>query len=169
MKKPLRTLGAAVVALAAPALLTLPAAADTRGALAKVETRLGNDTTLTLAIGSAGYDRHYGPDYRYGLNPWGQSDREVRALRRDAEHACRKAIRYEARQTGFRDVDIDDDIRLRQTGAYSFVLNFREVEFESKHRDIETRVTCETRRGQVVSLSGLPYAPHTGKGKGPRW
>lgn len=169
MKKSLRTFGAAVVALAAPALLALPAAADTRGAFAKVETQLGNNTTLTLAVGSAGYDRRYGPDYRYGVNPWGQSDREVRALRRDAEQACRQAIRYEARRIGFRDVDVDDDIRFRQTGAHSFVLDFREVEFESKHRDIETRVTCETRRGQAVSLSGLPRAPHPGKGKGPRW
>ncbi|MFN4226299.1 MAG: hypothetical protein ACK4HR_08260 [Hyphomonas sp.] len=169
MKKPVRTLGAAVAALAAPALLALPATAGTRGAIASLETRLGHDTTLTLSVGTSGYDPRYGPYDRYGLNPWGQSDREVRALRRDAEAACRQAIRYEARQAGFRDVDIDDDIRFRQTGPYGFLLNFREVEFESRHRDIETRVTCETRGGYVVSLSGLPARPHPGKGHGRRW
>lgn len=169
MKTPLHTLGAAVVALAAPAFLTLPAAADVPGAIAQLETRLGDSTRLTVSIGAGHNDyRHRGPDYRYGLNPWGQTDREVRALRRDAEQACRQSIRYEAGHLGFRDVDFDDDIRMRQTGAYSFDITFDEVEFEDRRRDVETRVFCETRRGQVVRLDGLPRA-HPGKGHGRRW
>lgn len=167
MKTPLRTFGAAVVALAAPALLTLPAAADVPGALAQLETRLGDNTRLTVAIGGASHN-DYGYGYRHGLNPWGQTDREVRALRRDAERACRAEIRHEAEHRGFRYVDFDDDIRVRQTGAYSFDIIFDEVEFEDRRREVETRVFCETRRGQVIHLDGLPYA-HPGKGYGRRW
>lgn len=55
--KPIRSIGAAVVALAAPGLFTLPAAASTRS-VARVETLLGSDTKLTLAIGS-GYDDYH--------------------------------------------------------------------------------------------------------------
>lgn len=167
MMKPIKTLGAAVVALAAPALFTLPAAADTRGAVAQVETRLGNDTTLTLAIGSTSHDR-YGRDYRRGLNEWGQTDWEVRELRRDAEQVCRRAIRQEARYLGYSDVDFDDDLRIRQVGARGFFVTFHEVEFESRKRDVETRISCEIRRGDVVAIDGLPR-PVKGKGNGHRW
>lgn len=162
MMKPIRTLGAAVVALAAPALLAAPAAADVRGGVVKVETRLGDDTKLTLAIGSAGYDSHRrddgyrGGDYRRGLNQWGQSDRDVRDLTRDAVQSCRQAVRQEARYLGYREVDIDDDRRVRQVGPRGFFVTFDEVEFEGRHREIETRVTCEIRRGDVVSVEGLP-------------
>lgn len=167
MMKPIRTLGAAVVALAAPALITLPAAADT-GALAKVETRLAGNTTLTLAIGSGGYDSHRpndyrgGSDYRRGLNPYGQTDREVRELARDAKQACRQAVRTEARYLGYRDVDFDDDQRVRQIGPRGFIVSFDDVEFEGRRADRETRVTCEIRRGDVVSVAGIPR-PYKGK------
>ncbi len=156
MMKPIKTLGAAVVALAAPALLTLPAAADPRG-VATIETRISDNTTLTLALGSSGYDsyRSRGRDYRR-LNQWGQTEREVHAMRRDAVQACAQAIRYEARQLGYRDVDIDDDRRTRQIGRQGFLVHFDEVEFEGRRRDAETRVTCEVRQGRVTSLEGLP-------------
>jgi len=167
MMKPIRSLGAAVVALAAPALFTLPAAADTRGAVARVETRISDNTTLTLAVGSSGYDSHRrddyrGGDYRRGLNQWGQTGREVRALTRDAADACRQAVRHEARHLGYRDIDFDDGQRIRQIGRYGFFVNLDEVEFEGRRRDIETRVTCEVRRGEVVSVEGIPR-PHKGK------
>ncbi len=172
MMKPIRTLGAAVVALAAPALFTLPAQADTRGAIAKVETRIGDNTTFTLALGGSAYDAAYRPrgsDYRRGLNQWGQTDREVRDLSRDALQACRQAVRTEARRMGYRDVDFDDDQRVRQTARYGFVVRFDEVEFESRRRDVETRVSCDVRKGRVTSVSGIPHPP---RGKGPpprRW
>lgn len=173
MMKPIRTFGAAVVALAAPALLAAPAAADARGSVAKVETRLGDDTKLTLAIGSAGYDSHRrddgyrrgdgyrGGDYRRDLNQWGQSDWEVRELTRDAVQSCRQAVRQEARYLGYREIDFDDDRRVRQVGPRGFVVTFDEVEFEGRHREREARVTCEIRRGGVVSVEGLPR-PHKG-------
>jgi len=174
MTKPIRTLGAAVVALATPALLAAPAAADARGAAAKVETRLGDDTRLTLAIGSAGYDSHRredgyrgGDGYRRDLNQWGQSDREVRDLTRDAVQTCRQAVRQEARYLGYRDIDIDEDRRVRQVGPRGFFVTFDEVEFEGRRRDREARVTCEIRRGDVVSLEGLPR-PARGRAPPPR-
>ncbi len=164
MMKPIKSLGVAVVALAAPALFILPAAADTRS-VAKVETLLGSDTRLTLSIGS-GYDDHRRGDYRRGLNQYGQTDREVRQLSRDAVQACRQAVRYEARQLGYREVDIDDDQRVRQIGPRGFFVTLDEVEFEGRRRDVETRVSCEIRRGSVVSVEGIPR-PH--KGKPPRY
>ena len=166
MMNPIKSLGAAVVALAAPALFTLPAAADTRS-VARVETLLGSDTKLTLSIGS-GYDDHRRGDYRRGLNAYGQTDWEVRELTRDAVQACRQAVRYEARQLGYRDVDIEDDLYVRQIGARGFYVTFEEVEFQDRRRDTETRVSCEIRRGNVVSIEGIPR-PHKGKGYGRGW
>ncbi len=170
MMKPIRTLGAAVVALAVPALLTAPAAADPRGAVAKVETRISDSTSLTLALGSSGYEAAYRPrghDYRRGLNQYGQTDREVRDLSRDAVQACRQAVRYEARQLGYREVNIDDDKRVRQIGPRGFFVTFREVELENRRRDIEARVSCEVRKGRVTSVEGIPW-PHRSKGPPPR-
>jgi len=169
MMKPIRTLGAAVVALAAPVLLAAPAAADTRS-VARIETRISDTTTLTLALGSSGYDsyRYSGPDYRRGYNHWGQSEREVRELTRDAVQACRQAVRYEARQLGFRDVEFDDDRHVRQVGPFGFQVTFEEVEFEDRKRDRETSVFCEVRRGEVIALEGIPR-PHKGKGYSRGW
>ena len=169
MMKPIRTLGAAVVALAAPVLLAAPAAADTRS-VARIETRISDTTTLTLALGSSGYDsyRYRGPDYGRDYNHWGQSEREVRELTRDAVQACRQAVRYEARQLGFRDVEFDDDRHVRQVGPFGFRVTFEEVEFESRGRDRETSVFCEVRRGEVIALDGVPR-PHKGKGYSRGW
>ncbi|MBY9068272.1 hypothetical protein K1X12_15320 [Hyphomonas sp. WL0036] len=171
MMKPIRTLGAAVVALAAPSLFALPAAADApRGTVAKVEVPLlGGQVTLTSGS-RYDHDDFRGPRYN-GRNEWGQTDRQVRELRRDATQACRAAVRQEGRRAGFYDVDFDDDIRIRQLGPYGFAVTFDEVEFETRRRDIETRVSCEVRRGRVVSVDGVPS--HRGYRKGPppgrRW
>jgi len=167
MMKPIKSLGAAIVALAAPALFTLPAAADTRS-VARVETLLGSDTKLTLSIGSGYGDYHRGGGYRRGLNQYGQTGWEVRELSRDAAKACRQAVRYEARQLGYRDIEIDDDLYVRQTGPRGFFVTLGEVEFEGRRRDVETRVSCEIRRGSVISVEGVPY-PYKGKGYGRGW
>ena len=150
-------------------LLAAPAAADTRS-VARIETRISENTTLTLALGSSGYDsyRHRDWDHRRGFNYWGQTDHEVRELTREAVQACRQAVRYEARQTGFRDVEIDDDRRVRQVGPFGFQVTFDEVEFEDRKRDVETSVFCEVRAGHVIALDGLPRA-HKGKGYGRGW
>ncbi|WP_291203400.1 hypothetical protein [Hyphomonas sp.] len=165
MMKPIRILGAAVAALAAPALLTLPAVADTRS-LATIETRLGDSTTLTLALGSGGYDpyRSRGWDYRH-LNYWGQTEREANALRREAVQACAQAVRYESRLLGYYDVDIDDDRRTEQVSRQGFVVHFDDVEFEGRRHNVETWVTCEVRKGRVTEIDGLPRPV---KGKPPR-
>lgn len=162
MMNPIRTFGAAVVALAAPALVTLPASAAPLRSVAQVETRISDNATLTLSIGASGYDTYRGGDYRRGFNQYGQTGREVRELTRDALQACRQAIRQEAHYMGYRDIDFDDDQRVRQIGPYGFFVNFDEVEFEGRGWDHETRVTCEVRRGDVVSVSGIPR-PHKGK------
>ena len=163
MMNPVRTLGAAVVALAAPALLAPPAAADTRGAVAQIQTRLGDNTVLTFAVGSTGYDSYRrGDRYHRNLNPWGQTEWEVREMASDAVQACRQAVRQEARYLGYREVDFDRDKRVRQTGPRGFYVTFDEVEFEGRHRDRDARVSCEVRRGEVVSVEGLPR-PDKGK------
>lgn len=165
MMNRIKSLGAAVAAFAAPVLLAAPAAADTRS-VAKIETRLGNDTTLTLALGAGGYDDHrrgdYGYDYRRGLNQFGQTEREVRELSRDAKQACREAVRYEAHNLGYYDVDFDDDEYVRQISRRGFLVNFDDVEFEGYRYDRETRITCEVRRGDVIAVEGIPR-PHRGK------
>lgn len=157
MMNPIRTFGAAVVALAAPALLAAPAAAQI-GSVAKVETRLSDSTTLTLAIGSSGYDSYRRDvyDWRRGLNRWGQTEREARALHREAVQACAQAVRYESRQLGYRDVDIDDDRRTRQVSRFGFEVHFDDVEFESRRRDIQTWVSCTVYQGRVTAIDGLP-------------
>lgn len=167
MMKPIKSLGAAVVALAAPALFTLPAAADTRS-VARVETLLGSDTKLTLSIGSGYGDYHRGGGYRRGLNQSGQTGWEVRELSRDAAKACRQAVRYEARQLGYRNVEIYDDLYIRQIGPRGFFVTFGEVEFEGRRRDVKTRVSCEIRRGSFISVAGIPY-PYKGKDYGRGW
>lgn len=170
MMKPIRTFGVAVVAFAAPALFALPAAADgPRGeTIARIETPLlGAHITLSTSSRHEPYRGH-----RYsGRNQWGQSDREVRELSRSAVQSCRAAIRAEGRRAGFREVDIDDDRRVRQIGPQGFLVTFDEVEFERGRRDIETRVTCEVRRGRVVSLAGIPasHPPRHDRGKGRYW
>ncbi|MBI1255711.1 MAG: hypothetical protein GC196_15415 [Hyphomonas sp.] len=156
MMKPIRSIGAAVVALAAPALFTLPAAASTRS-FARVETLLGSDTKLTLAIGSGYDDYHRGGGYRRGLKQYGQTDREVRELSRDAVKACRQAVRYEARQLGYRDVEIDDDVYIRQIGPRGFFVTLGEGDFEGRRRDVETRVLCQIGRGSVITVEGIPH------------
>lgn len=159
------TLRVTAAAIAASVLLAAPAAADSvRRAIAKVETRLGADTSLILAVGSSNHDhyRPHGQDYRRGLNQWGQTDREVRDLSRDAVQACRQAVRFEGRRLGFREVEFDDGHRVRQIGPRGFLVTFREVEFESRRREVETRVSCEVRRGSVVDLEGLPRAGRNG-------
>lgn len=168
MMKPIRTLGAAVVALAAPALFALPASAQ--ASVASIETRLGDSTTLTLAIGSAGYDsyRRDAYDWRRGLNYWGQTEREARALHREAVRACADAVREEAYYLGFRDVDIDDDRRTRQVSRQGFLVHFDDVEFEDRRHDVRTRVSCDVHRGRVTSIEGLPR-PVKGKPPRGRW
>lgn len=160
MKDPVRTLGAAVVALAAPALFALPSHAQS--AVTRIETPVAG---LSIELASSRYhDDFRGPRY-HGRNEWGQTDRDVRELRRDALRACRSAVRSEGRRLGFDKVDIDDDHWIRQLGPRAFHVTFDEVEFETRRRDIEARVGCEVRQGQVVRLDGLP-GPR-GRGYGP--
>lgn len=168
----MRTLGAAVVALAAPALFALPAAADgPRGTIAKIETPLLG-AQVTLSTG-ARYDQRNdfrGPRYN-GRNEWGQTERQVSQLRRDAVRACESAIYTEGRRAGFRKIDIDNDHWARQLGPNGFHVTFNEVEFETGRRDIETRVNCEVRQGRVATVSGIPHNRGGGKGPPPgrRW
>jgi len=172
MLKPIRTLGAAVVALAAPALFALPAAADgPRGTIAKIETPLLG-AQVTLSTGARYDQRNDFRSPRYnGLNEWGQTERQVSQLRRDAIQACRSAIRAEGRRAGFREVDFDGDHWARQLGPNGFHVTFNEVEFETKRRDVETRVSCEVRQGRVSNISGIPHSRGNGKGPPPgrRW
>lgn len=172
MMKPVKTLGAAVVALAAPVLFALPAAADgPRGTVAKVETPLlGAEITLTSGSRYDHRDDFRGPRYN-GRNEWGQTERQVSELRREAVQACRSAIRTEARRAGFRETDFERAPRARQLGPKGFFVTFNEVEFETGRRDVEARVDCEVRNGRVTAVSGIPHNRDYRKGVAPgrRW
>jgi len=156
------------VALAAPMLFAAPAAAQSlERTITRIETPLPGVSVQLSSQRYSARDDFRGPSWR-GLNEWRQTEREVHALRRDAVHACRAAVRQEGRRLGYRKVDIDDDLRVRQLGPTSFQVRFDEVEFESRRRDIERRVTCETQRGRVTALHGLPR-PAQGGPPGRRW
>jgi hypothetical protein len=154
----------AAAAFAVPALFAAPAAADpVRGAIVQLEQKLGANTSLVIQVGQKDrYGRHDRRDYR--VNQWGQSEREVRGLRRDAVQACRREVAKQAYRIGYREVDFDDDRRLRQTGPYGFRVVLDDVEFESRRRDREHDVTCTVRRGHVVDIHGLPAPGKRGYG-----
>lgn len=161
----------AVAALAASVLFAAPAAADrARAARPDVETHPQNDARLAASGAYAGHESHRprGYDDRYGYNRWGQSSFDVRELSRDAVRICRQAVRRDAYRTGFDEVEFEDGRRVEQIGPRGFFVEFREVEFEGRRRDIETRVSCEVRRGTVVNLSGIPH-PRGRAGYDPRW
>ena len=148
----------AALALAAIPLTAVPAFADAPGR--NVQAKLGG---LSLDLGDAsfyvsvGHDSWRGRNGRYyRSNQWGQSPREVRQLRRDALNRCAAAIQRQGYRTGFRDVDIDDDVRIRQNGPRNFQVRFDDVEFEGRRREFERDVSCTVRHGNVVQISGLP-------------
>jgi hypothetical protein len=167
------TTRAAVLALAAPLLLTAPALADnghSKGKRANATISIGNGhsgitvSTSNRGYNTYGYNRSYGHSnrgysrgYGYRVNEWGQSQREVKQLKRQAVRACRQAIRQEANYKGFRDVDFDDGRRAYQNGPVGFRVTFNEVEFEGRRRDFERPVTCQVRNGtQVKWIDGIP-------------
>nr|WP_321361720.1 hypothetical protein [uncultured Hyphomonas sp.] len=150
------TSGAVAVAFAASALIALPAAADTPSVRAAIATSIGDNSTLFIEVGHGGRDyrpaaysyrgakRGYAPNYR---------DR----LSREAIHACRRGIRQEARRLGFRDVDFDSRAWAQPVGRHGYTVRFREVEFEGRRHDFESRVSCTIRRGSVTDIQGLPH------------
>lgn len=161
MKNAVIPFRALAVAFAAPMLFAVPAAAQSaERTITRIETPLPG-VTVQLTQSHATRDHYRAPGYRGGP-AYGYNDRQVRAMRRDAVQACRAAIRQEGRRLGYRDIDIDDDLRVRQTGPASFHVRFDEVEFESRRRDIERRVACDTFRGRVTNLSSLPHPARGG-------
>ena len=120
-----------------------------------IETELlGADLAVTVHDrDSAGYGRGYrAPTVYYAPDP--------RELRREAVRSCAAAIRQEGYRLGYREVEIERDDRVvRQIGPAGFFVTI-EAEFEGRRRDVESDVTCEVRRGQVVALSGVPRPGH---------
>ena len=168
------TTRAAVLALAAPLLITLPALAQNghsqgkrSGAVISVQSGNVGFTINTSGRGYATYghnngNRGYNRGNRRNLNQFGQTPREVQQLKRNVAQQCRRAINSEARQIGLRDVDYDDGRRVQQIGPNGFRVTFNEVEFETRRRDIERVVTCTVRRGQVRNLEGVPHRAQRG-------
>ena len=160
--KHVMTSGVAAVALAASALIALPAAADSPQFKAGVSTQIGDMSTLFITVG------HGGDDYRpaaYSYRSPARGYRQDRSDRysRDAIRACRKGIKQEARRIGFRDVDFDSRAWAQPFGRHGYTVRFREVEFEGRRHDIERSVSCTVRRGYVTEIDGLPR-----RGGGPR-
>ena len=170
----------AALAFAALPLTPAPALADrparsAPAASAGLEVSLGETASLYVLAGHE-HDRWRGRHGRaYRSNPWGQSRWQVRRLKRDALQRCSAAIERRGYRFGFRDVDIDDDFRIRQLGPRGFRIRFDEVEFEGRRREFERDVTCTVRHGHVVSVDGLPqpgrrgYSHRAGSGHGYAW
>lgn len=169
------TTRAAALAFAAPLLLAAPALADhnqspTQRSGATISVQTGNGSlyfnTGNNRLSYASHNRRNG-DYRgYRVNQYGQNREEVRRLKRRAIRACRRAIVDEAYAIGFRDVDFEDGRRAHQIGPHGFRVTFNEVEFESRRRDIERRVSCTVRGGNNVKhIEGLPRRGHRGYGR----
>ena len=161
----------AALALAATPLIAAPAFADAPDRA--IQTGLGG---LSLNLGdasfyvSAGHDNWRGRDGRhYRTNQWNQRPWEVRQLRRDAMQRCAAAIQRQGYRTGFRDVDIDDDVRIRQLGPRGFQVRFDDVEFEGRRREVERDVRCTVRHGNVVEITGLPQPGQRGNANGHRY
>ena len=148
----------AALALAALPLTAAPAFADEAphrdataisGALLSVA-----DASFYISVGNDRWrgraGRYYSND-RYGQRPW-----KTRQLRRDAVRQCAGVIQRQGYRAGFRDVDIDNDLRVRQIGPRGFVVRFNDVEFEGRRREFYPDVRCTVRRGNVTELAGLP-------------
>lgn len=171
MMKRIMTNRVAALALAAIPLTAAPALADAPAHTSAVAT-----SGVSLALGDAslyvsiGHDEWRGrrDGRRYRTNQWGQRPWEVRQLRRDARQRCAGAVQRQGYRIGFRDVDIDDDIRVRQIGPQGFRVRFDDVEFEGRRREFERDVTCTVRRGRVVELSGVPRPGRRGHDRGHR-
>ncbi|HIG23678.1 MAG TPA: hypothetical protein EYG02_14200 [Henriciella marina] len=148
----------AALALAALPLTAAPAFADEaphRSATAFSGAFLSvADASFYISVGNdrwRGRDGRYYSNDRYGQRPW-----QTRQLRRDAVRQCAAVIQRQGYRAGFRDVDIDNDLRVRQIGPQGFVVRFDDVEFEGRRREFYRDVSCTVRRGQVVQVAGLP-------------
>lgn len=163
MMNRIMTSGVAAVALAASALIALPAAADAPAAKATFATKVGDNSALFIQIGSDGRDYrpaawgNRGGAAAYRLN-------ETERLSRDAIQACRAGIQREARRLGYRDVDFDSRAWAQPIGRAGYEVRFREVEFEGRRHDFERSVSCTVRQGRVTDIDGLPRP-----GGGPRY
>lgn len=162
MMKRIMNIRVAAVALAASALTVASAMADP---VAKIDTRRGANTGLVIQVDHNDHGYRGRPKGGYRLNEWGQTHFEERRLRRDAVRTCRAEINRAAWRTGYRDVDFDDDRRVRQIGPYGFRIRFDDVEFEGRRRDRERDVTCVVRRGHVTQLEGIPDRGRYGHGR----
>jgi hypothetical protein len=140
--------GVAAVALAASALLAPTAEAQRQPNICPI--------TGEVLYGGPNYSS-YNRGYGYGYN----NKRRVKADRQQAARLCRAAIRKEAYNIGFRDVDFDDR-HIRQIGPRGFLVTF-ETEFEGRRREFERDVRCEVRRGRIVALDGVPQPRHRGQ------
>ena len=171
MMKRIMNTRVAALALAATPLLAAPAFADAPGrtvtASPAVSLNLG-DASLYVSVGHDRWrDRNNGRHYR--TNEWGQRPWEVRQLKREALNKCVRAVQRQGYRAGFRDVDIDDDYRVRQIGPRGFDVRLRDVEFEGRRRDFDTRVSCTVRQGTVRNISGLPQPGHRNNDRGRDW
>lgn len=159
----------AALAFAALPLTAAPAFADEAayktptafsGALLSVA-----DASFYISVGNdrwRGRDGRYYNNDRYGQRPW-----ETRQLRREAVRMCAAAIQRQGYRAGFRDVDIDNDLRVNQIGPRGFRVLFDDVEFEGRRREFYRDVNCTVRQGSVVSLTGLPEPGR--RGHNDRW
>ncbi len=151
---------AAIPLTAAPALADQPSwkpATSTSGLSLSI-----GDASFYVSTGTNSWRGRDGRSYsrsRYGQNPW-----EARQLRRSAVESCAASIQRQGYRVGFRDVDIDDDIRVQQTGRNSFTIRFEDVEFEGRRRELERDISCSVAYGNVVALHGIPQPGSRGYG-----
>lgn len=155
----------AALAFAALPLTALPALADeapyrTQTAVSGFSLSVA-DSSFYVSVGNNRYrgrdGRYYNND-RYGQRPW-----ETRQLRREAVRMCAAAIQRQGYRAGFRDVDIDNDLRVNQIGPKGFRVLFDDVEFEGRRREFYRDVNCTVRQGRIANISGLPTPGNRGQ------
>ena len=167
MMKRIMTPRAAAVAFAASALVAAPALADPghgkkhdynkRHVSGALQVDIGNGLSVTLANGKWSHGYHGYRGYKpYGSRHYGYQDRyRVKQLRREAIHLCKRAVKREVYDRGFRGAYLEEVERVRQIGPRGFVVR-AEFEFEGRRRDFDRDVTCTVRRGRVVDIDNLP-------------
>ncbi|WP_018146666.1 hypothetical protein [Henriciella marina] len=155
----------AALAFAALPLTALPALADE--APHRAQTAVSGfslsvaDASFYVSVGNDRYrgrDGRYYQNDRYGQRPW-----QTRQLRREAVRMCAAAIQRQGYRAGFRDVDIDNDLRVNQIGPKGFRVLFDDVEFEGRRREFYRDVNCTVRQGRVMNVTGLPTPGRRGQ------
>ncbi len=166
MMNRIMSLRVAAVALAAPALFALPAAAQNAYRADPYKAHDAGKSSHAHDDRDMRHARHGGRDdpYRDARKPGRYDDPyrhgyagHERARQRDALRQCHTAIKRKAHYLGYRDVDFERDYEVNRVGRAGFNVLLRGVEVEDRYRQVAGDVYCTIRRGEVVDIDVRTY------------